>query len=387
MMRLHVAGWAIVFPCVVVAVALLAQAGASADEYADNLRRLSSQNDSEAKKAAEWFAKFPFDATKQAEVSRALNALDRDGVRASARAALAAWGTKENVPLIARLLSDRGDRDVALELAGKFPDPRLVEPLIAVLASSFDDGKRAEQLLAKWSADADASIIKHLNDPNDETHNRIARILAERKPNGGLLARQSLADLSSQDAQQRTYAGEWLAKTESVSSELHSSLSAAAIKLLSDSNTGVKLQAGEILERYAHKDQDAALLKLLETKEPSQWQGALKGLIHTKNTAGAKTLLSRMKDAMFLSQASKIMIGAGPAAEVLAIAMLREPLEGDGQAHVTLTVVLGNIGSSKSVAALQQFAKKNSRGAKGKLMVNAAESAAKKITTRKKTGK
>ena len=383
MVRLHSSLLAI---SVAIPLSLAVHAAAFADDYAENLRLLASNNDGEAEVAAEWFAKYPFDAQKQAEVSRALNALDRDSVRASARAALAVWGTKENVPLIAKLLGDRVDRDVALELAGKLPDPRLVEPLIAVLSSPFDDGKRAEQLLANWSSDADEALIKRLNDPHDETHNRIARIIAERKIDPKLLARQSLADLSAADAQQRRYAVEWLATAEDVPAELHSPLTAEMLKLLKDAKLGVRIEAGKILQRCAHKDHDAELLKLLEDKEPAIWQAGLMGLIRTGNVAGAKKLAERMQSAPFLGQAARTMTGAGPAAENLAIAILREPLQGGGETHLMMTVVLGDIGTTKSVSALQQFAKKNSRGPKGKLMVNAAESAAKQIASRKTAG-
>ncbi|MCU0879128.1 MAG: hypothetical protein MUF06_15190 [Pirellulaceae bacterium] len=334
----------------------------------DAIARLQGPSADAARDAAEWLAKQPLDPARQAEVSRALNGLDRDGLRLAGLTVLPIWGTKENVDLLGKVLVEQKfDRQPCLVLAQKLNDDRLLEPLVAVLTDTFDDGKLAEEILAKWGQSADDMLVRHMNHPHDEAHNRIVRILDLRKIAPEALARQAVADLRSENADQRRYAAAWLEETkcEAVPTELHPDATDAALSLLADRSPSVRGSAVDIVRYCADKSHDAQFVKMLSSQRAEEWHAGLHGVIRTGNTAGAKELFAaRMKDEAQAGMVCRIMNGAGQPAEDLAIALLKQPLEDRGQAHIAILLSISQIGGKKSLAALTQFERQNGRGKK-----------------------
>jgi hypothetical protein len=351
------------------------------------LAALASDNRSAAEKAAGYFAELPFEAERQQQVSIALNGLDRPGIRKSADRALLVWGTEENISLISNmLLQERFDKKTTLEVVAKLKEPRLIEPLIGVLADPFDDGRAAEALLIAWESSADEQIARHANHPDDETHNRIIRIIEARDIPLEAIVRQSVTDLHSSEPQQRKYAAERLAEAEEIPAELHAEACSAAIELLEQPGRFEKLtkiHASKIIGKSAHSGADDKFLQLLEHDDIHVWQGGLVGAIKTGNAEAANLLAERMQRIAFAGPASRIMIEAGTESETLALATLRQPIADDGTAHVSLAHVLGEIGGRKSLRPLTALAKR--RGVPDSVTA-AARVAALKVDRRLKSG-
>jgi hypothetical protein len=363
---------------------------ASLDEA---ISRLQGPSADAARDAAEWLAGQPLDAARQAEVSRALNGLDREGLRSAGMTVLPVWGTKENVDLLGKVLVEQKfDQQPCLLLAQKLNDDRLLEPLVAVLTDTFDDGKLAEEILGKWGESADDVLVRHMNHSHDEAHNRLVRILELRKIEPELLARQAVADLKSANADQRGYAAGWLdeKKCGAVPGELHPDATDAALALLTDKSPSVRGSAVEIVRYCADKSHDAQFVKLLSSKRAEEWHAGVHGVIRTGNTAGAKELFAaRMHDEAQAGMVCRIMNGAGEPAEELAIALLKQPLDDRGQAHIAILLSIGQIGGKKSLAALTQFERQNGRGKKkggmSASVANAVDVARANITRRAKS--
>jgi hypothetical protein len=359
----------------------------------DAISRLQGPNADAARDAAEWLAKQPLDAARQAEVSRALNGLDREGLRSAGLSVLPVWGTKENVDLLGKVLVEQKlDRQPCLRLAQKLSDDRLLEPLVAVLTDTFDDGKLAEEILANWGQSADEVLVRHMNHPHDEAHNRIVRLLELRKIAPEALARQAVADLKSENADQRRYAATWLDETncEAVPKQLHLDATDAALSLLTDKSPSVRGSAVDIVRYCADQSHDAQFVKMLSSKRAEEWHAGLHGVIRTGNTAGAKELFAaRMNDERQAGMVCQIMNSAGEPAEDLALALLKQPLEGKDLPHVAILLSIGQIGGKKSLAALTQFERQNGRGKnKGGMsgsLANAIDVARASITKRTKS--
>jgi hypothetical protein len=356
----------------------------------DAIARLQGTNADAARDAAEWLAKQPLDATRQAEVSKALNGLDREGLRDAALAVLPIWGTSENASLLGQvLIGQKFDRQPCLKLAQKLADDRLLEPLVVVLTDTFDDGKLAEEILATWGEEADAVLVKHMNHAHDEAHNRITRLLEQRKIEPKLLAGQAVADLSSQAAETRGYAAAWLeeSKCAAVDKDQHAAATDAALKLLTDRSPSVRHAAVEIIGHCGEKSHDSQFVALLTSKKAEEWQAGLLGVIRTGNVSGAKDLAERMSDEAFGGAVTRRLISAGEHGEDLALAILKQPLEGPGRAHLFALLAIEEIGGKKSLAALTAFDRKHGRGPKGMpaSVANAVDVARKNVMARTKS--
>jgi hypothetical protein len=343
-------------------------------------------------------AKQPVDAARQAEVSKALNGLDRDGLRDAALAVLPVWGTSENVPLLGQVLvAQKFDRQPCLKLAQKLADDRLLEPLVVVLTDTFDDGKLAEEILANWGEAADPVLVKHMNHPHDEAHNRITRLLEQRKVEAKLLAAQAVTDLVAKEAESRGYAAKWLqeSKCAAVDKDQHAAATDAALMLLTDRSPSVRHAAVDIIRHCGDKSHDSQFVALLTSKKAEEWQAGLHGVIRTGNESGAKVLVERMadlsikrnSDLAFGGAVTRCLISAGEQGEEFGLAILKQPLEGDGLAHSFTLIAIQDIGGKKSLAAMTAFERKHGRGPKGMPSNVAAELdlARKKVLARTKS--
>jgi hypothetical protein len=289
---------------------------------------------------------------------------------------LPVWGTSENVPLLGQvLIEQKFDRQPCLKLAQKLNDDRLLEPLVVVLTDPFADGKLAEEILASWGKSADEVLAGHMNHPHDEAHDRIARLLEQRKIEPKLLAQQAVADLSSEAAETRGYAAAWLeeSKCAAVDKDQHAAATEAALKLLANGSPSARQAAVEIIRHCGEKSHDSQFVALLASKKAEEWQAGLLGVIRTGNVAGAEVLAGRMADPAFGGAVCGRMNTAGEPAEDLALAILKQPLEGGRGPHSAILNTIGEIGGKKSLAALTAFDRKYRRGP-NKMSVNVANS-------------
>ena len=346
------------------------------DDYAANLARLASEKRDEVEQAVAYFAQLPLDAAKTREVSQALNRADRPSFCTLTLPALVVWGTADNVPLLMRMLREEGvERRAMLDLAQAWNDPRLIEVLVEVLEQPFDDGRRAEEILAAWGPEADALLARHMNHPNDEAHGRLKSVFEKRKTSPTLLARQAAADLASTNAQTQEYAAEWLATAAEIPAELHAAVCGAALAMVKSKRGFDRLHANQLIGRCATVEHNAAFLALLASPVAEEWQAGLQGVLATGDVAGAKALALRMTDPAFTGLVARTMQEFGPQSEDLALAILKQSVNKEQPAaHLGMAHVLRDLGGRKSLAALKSLAAR--RGIPDSINTGARDAAA-----------
>jgi hypothetical protein len=368
------------FPQLFILTLLLFDAS-MAEELSDNLEALRSKDESRITRAIEYLTALPFDAKKQKEIANALNALDQSETRELAEPALGVWATSENVPMLVNLLADKHfDRGPLLDIVERLKDDRFVEPMIELLSDPFDDGKRAYAILSGWGATANDAMVKHINHPHDEVHDRLTKLWEKRKI--GIEARtiQSALDLGAKDEQTKKYAVEWLATQKTIPDSVRKQATQSALKILQSAKGFEALGTTEIIAELGHKDFRQEYIKLLESKEFHQWQSGLHGVILSKDVTCAKKLIERMADEQFAGQVSKIMTRHGSNSEPLGLALLKQPIEKQrGYAHIVACGILGEIGTKKSLPPLVGIVK---RQAIPESLNNAAKVAVENITRR-----
>ena len=325
------------------------------DDFPTNLKRLQAGNDDEKRRAAEWFSRAPLETDKQEEVSKALNNMHTDALRKHALGALKVWGTKENVPIIAKIMQQEAFVKIdCMDLLEKFKDERAIEPLISTLNEAFREGERAEEILGDWWPQAEQPLVKHLHDKEGRIRERTYRILELRKTDQALLITQTLEDIKSSNRDVRKSAVDWLAKLE-VKPDLQPQVAAAAQSLLTDSNGDIRRQALEMFGKYAQKEQADDLVKLLEEKDRDKWLAGLTGLIRLGDVRAAEPI-GRRKE--LRGDAFRLFRETGaPAQDIVAKTLTHIEVK-DWGAGKDLCEILGEIGTSKSVGFLQQVKKK-----------------------------
>lgn len=348
------------------------------DDFPTNLKRLQTGNDNEKQRAAEWFSRAPLETDMQEEVSKALNNMHTDALRKHALGALKVWGTKENVPIIAKIMQQEAFVKVdCMDMLEKFQDERAIEPLISTLNEAFREGERAEEILADWWPQAEQPLVKHLHDKEGRIRERTQRILELRKTDQSLLIAQTLEDIKSPNRDVRKSAIDWLAKVE-VKRDLQPQVAAATQFLLSDSSNDIRRSATEMFGKYAAKEQADELLKLLDDKERDKWKAGLTGLLRLGDARAAERIARRSE---IRGEAFRIMRQTGASAETVATKAITLLEVKEGGTAKELCEVLGEIGTSKSVGLLQQV-KKKAVLAKNSSVSDAADKAIESIRRR-----
>lgn len=348
------------------------------DDFPTNLQRLQTGNDAEKRRAAEWFSRAPLETDKQDEVAKALNAMHTDSLRKHALGALKVWGTKENVPMIARIMQQEAFVKMdCLEMLEKFKDERAIEPLITMLNEAFQEGERAEQILTDWWPQAEQPLIKHLHDKENRIRERAQRILELKKSEQGLLIAQTLEDVKSANREVRHSALTWLAK-QKVQADLQPKIADAAKELLADSNNDTRRSAVTMFAKYAQKEHADELLKLLDERDHDKWKAGLTGLIRLGDVRAAERI-GRRKELQ--GEAIRLFREAGAPAQDLVAKTLTQVEVKDWGTGKQLCEVLGDIGTSKSVGFLLQV-KKKALAAKTPFVGEAADNAIESIQRR-----
>jgi HEAT repeat protein len=328
---------------------------AEKDDLPTNLKRLQTGNDDAKRRAADWFSRAPLEIDKQEEVSKALNNMHTDALRKHALGALKVWGTKENVPIIAKIMQQEAFVKIdCMDMLEKFKDERAIEPLISTLNEAFREGERAEELLADWWPQAEQPLVKHLHDKEGRIRERTHRILELRKTDQALLITQTLEDIKSSNRDVRRSAVDWLAKLD-VKTDLQPQVAAAAHSLLTDSNGDIRRQALEMFGKYAQKEQADELVKLLDDKERDKWMAGLTGLIRLGDVRAAEPV-GRRKE--LRGDAFRLFRETGAPAQDIVSKTLTHIEVKDWGAGKDLCEILGEIGTSKSVGFLTQVKKK-----------------------------
>ncbi len=121
-------------------------------------------------------------STRRDEVARALDPLLKDTNfwhRGSCLAAIAVWGTKENVPSLLPLLEDKdGWRRVAVvKILGDLKDERAVEPIAKMLGNWFGRGEASQALQKIGSSKAEKVILPFLTHADAGVRTEACKIL------------------------------------------------------------------------------------------------------------------------------------------------------------------------------------------------------------------
>ena len=352
--------------------------GEELDDVPTNLKRLQTGNDDAKRRAAEWFGRVPLETDKQEEVSKALNNMHTESLRKHALGALKVWGTKENVPIIAKIMQQEAFVKIdCMDMLEKFKDERAIEPLISTLNEAFREGERAEEILGDWWPQAEQPLVKHLHDKEGRIRERTHRILELRKTDQGLLIAQTLEDIKSANRDVRKSAVEWLAKLE-VKADLQPQVAAAAQPLLTDSNNDIRRHAAVMFGKYAQKEQADELLKLVDENDRERWMAGLTGLVRLGDERVAEKV-GRRKE--IRGDAFRLFRETGAPAQDIVSKTFPHIEVKDWGAGKDLCEILGDIGTSKSVGVLQ-LVKKRATAAKTPFVGDAADKAIESIRRR-----
>jgi|GEM_PF-3597775 hypothetical protein len=353
------------------------------DEFSDHLAAIRGNDEQKIEEAIQFLAQQKRDPQRLKEVSQALNVLDQEGRRQSSEPALEVWATTDNTQLLVNILKEkRFDRGKVLTMIESLKDDKALLPLTDVLSDPFDDGKQAEAILLRWGKNADEAIVNRINDPNDEIHVRLVRLWEQRKISVEKRSLQSALDLGSQDEQTRKYAAEWLATQKTIPDSVKKQATASALEIAKSAKGFEALNATEVIAQLGHDGFVKEYKELLESEKFHQWQTGLHGVVHCQDISCAKSLFSRLGDEAFGGQVSKILTRHGAKSEALAFALLKQPVEKTrGYEHIVICGILKEIGTKKSLSALNALAKRKGIPAN---VNNSAKMAAAQIVEREK---
>ena len=278
-----------------------------------------------------------------------------DALRKHALGALKVWGTKENVPIIAKIMQQEAFVKIdCMDMLEKFKDERAIEPLISTLNEAFREGERAEEILADWWPQAEQPLVKHLHDKEGRIRERTQRILELRKTDQGLLITQTLEDIKSSNRDVRRSAVEWLAKLD-VKADLQPQVAAAAQPLLTDANNDIRRHAAGDVRQIRPEGTGRRTRQTPRGQGPRQMDGRP----HRPDSAGRRA--GRRSDRPPQRAARR---------RLPPLPRNGSPRPGHGlqdSHHIEvkdwgagkdLCEILGDIGTSKSVGFLQQVKKK-----------------------------
>jgi hypothetical protein len=178
---------------------------------------LDSSDGNRRRVALEWLGKQrPGKLPPQAaEVAQGLEKMLSDPFqKENAMRALVAWGSKANVPAVARAVQGSfgfgGFESLGCEFLAKYPDAQGV----AAIVHHINNGSpEIEKALRGMGPVAESEVAKLLNDPDDRKRDLARRLLKGYNTKVDVLLPQVIEDLRSADGKRRSNAAGWLAIT------------------------------------------------------------------------------------------------------------------------------------------------------------------------------
>jgi HEAT repeat protein len=338
---------------------LLQAYGTGADVLGQQmLAELNAPDAGRRRAAAEWLAQAQPDPAQQAAVVRALEGTlnDPDGAtQAAAARALAAWATREQVPLLVKVVSHPSQdvRRAAISALGRLKDERGAEAVASRLSDIFDR-REASQALQAMGPAAEKEVVKLLSHPDLGTRAEAKRILKVIGRNVSDLDQQ-LVSLKSPDANQRALAADWFTRAP-VEEQRRAEVVRALEPCLRDSDGRVCVAAARALGIWGTRDNVPALIDLLNELANNRGafpirHAAMEALSKLKDERAVAPIAARLPDITDLQAAGAALQAFGPAAEPEVVKYLQPTFI--PQTRIEACRLLSVIGTKMSLPALQ----------------------------------
>jgi HEAT repeat protein len=331
------------------------------------LARLRSSSPDAQRSAAVWLAESPpDDERQQAEVSKALTGLLADlspKVNALALHALRLWATKDCLPQLVAF-ARRDEKAGAcppelIDVLARFPDAGAAEA-VALQLKVPANRAQAVQGLAKMGSAATKAVLRYLDYPDPAIQKEVRWLCEQLGTPAAAQLDQTLADVAAPQKPRARAALQALGGLRPDEAS-RAKVSAALNTPLLDPDPGVRDAALNAARVWVSPANTATLLKLLGQLRTGpvcdprviELLGALQDPAATTALAGGLTRPQPELDANV-----KALVAQGPGAEEAVIPYLQSA---DRAARYAACWVLGEIGTSKSVAPLEAAGNKYTR--------------------------
>jgi HEAT repeat protein len=239
-------------------------------------------------------------------------------------------------------------------------------------------GKAVKGLL-KLGPVASKAVLRHLNDPDPQVHKDVRDLARRLNLPANAQLRQTLADAAGSDLPRAVAALQYLARLrpeEADRAQVASALNAALV----DPNPGIHQAALNAVAVWGATDNTATLVKLLGDfpgVDGAQHAAIIATLAKIKDPRAAPVLARGLTDDRERGLVGQALIAMGPGAEEAVLPFLQSP---DRGARVEASLILAEIGTSKSVKPLQEAL--NQYGWGDGFFVQQAQTAMQKIAAR-----
>jgi HEAT repeat protein len=312
----------------------------------------------------EWLAKQPFDEKFQpkvvAGVSPLLQTLDAN-VKSHASTVISAWGGKENVPALIKVVESKSggfqEKDAkikAMEALARLKDPRGAPP-IAALLNDFWVQQQARQALESMGPVAEDAVLVYLNHPEARYHQSAKELLAQYNTESKKIVEQSMKDLADADPGRRQCAAKSLGDAEVVEEKKDEVSKALAIILVKEKDYHQREAALIGLEKWGTSNCVEPVASVFVVDRQS-FRGselrkkALTILSRLKDPRTAGAIISNFQDFGQRAETRQALMDLGPGAEDAVLQMLRLP---DANLVKEACVILQAIGTEKSLKPLE----------------------------------
>jgi HEAT repeat protein len=326
---------------------------------------LDSSDGNRRRVALEWLGRIrPGKLPPQAaELAQGLEKMLSDPFqKENAMRALVGWGSKANVPAVAKALESSaffgGFEQLGVQFLVKYPDAQGVAAVMHHINNGSPD---IEKALRGLGPVAEGEVVKYLHDPDGRKRDMARRLLKGYGTKEDVLLVQTVEDLRSADNNRRNNAAQWLAVTPKPASSPQAAAVAkgleAALGMLGPFDK--RETYTQALVGWATKDTVPTLIRLLvedlQDKGNSKFPHApeaITALGALKDERAVDVLIAQL--AKHTNDATNALKAMGPMAERKVLGLL-----GNRVAAVRLVGcdILKDIGTKDSVESLKKLSK------------------------------
>jgi HEAT repeat protein len=316
----------------------------------------------------------PVDDARREEVAGLLRPLidaEDMAVQNVARDALIRWATKDDLPVLIKMLGAEGrtqqQRMALIEALGATKDAKAVEALVPLVGGT--ESSYVEQALIKAGSEAEKPVRKLVDSTDPKVRLAAGHILKGIGVKDTFEFEGAFADARSDDARRRANGLMMLGYTVPVPDDKKADVLKLAEKLKDDSDMRTRQQAVHVLAKYATKDQGPALMKLLEGKADGQRAEVIAALGRLKEEKAAPLLVKCLGEVTDRTAAEKALTDIGSGSEK---AILAELKSNDKSLVRTACIrLLAKVGTKDSLPTLEDIAKDLGARSSKALMIEA----------------
>lgn len=321
------------------------------------LQQLRAPKAIDRRAAADFIAKAPVDAARQAEVAKALEALLTDadsGPRHGAFFALKTWATKDNVPALAKALDAEkvdmglgGSHEAAVATLARLKDERGAASLARFLPNFFAREKAVEALRDMGPV-AQKAVLKYHNHKDHGCREKARELLKGYGARPDAITLQCVEDLRAADKDQRRLAAEWLASAPA-NEALRPQVAAALDSLLADTDAGIIEMACRALPVWAMPGNVLTLVRCLDDERFPRRRDVILVLGKLRDPRAALALAKCLEKGE-RREAADALIALGPSARDAVMPYLNHQ---DGGVRSEVTRILNGLGVKDNVSLIQ----------------------------------